>query len=507
MNYQLQPRLLLLLLFLLHLHFLFPHFLHHTQTSIPRRTSVFLLLLLLFPLSLLRLNPLRTKSRKLGTMGDNGGLRPAEKAENRPQSQPQHQPQLQPEQIEMPLSWQFHPNLNFMVNLPFIVSRKQRPPMPSAVISTKRESRWQMSGCSVHQLRGRKPPKFASPKLMKKGLKIPRSGHSTAKSGIGKTKPAANDLREEDLHHRQSYLSRLISLIFCLSVIFAATTITIATHNLHGFKKSSVYHRSCLQRYEGIWLSQETWLTEKQFSLLSSLGSQFVARSSMEDAISTGVFRGRPFGGVSIAWSSKLNGNVNPLTNFRHKRVVGVEVDSDEYKTLIINVYMPFFDASRRDECIVETLDAISMIEMMIDSHPLHSVIIGGDFNCEFNGTSPFDSYWNELRVKFDLISCDRFISDPNAYTYSHDSLGQRKWNDHFLISSRLSNSTTNHSILNEGDNPSDHLPLLFTLSLPVSHVWLPFNLQHAIQNLLSYAGKNSRTINYCNMQTGSRIC
>ena len=84
-----------------------------------------------------------------------------------------------------------------------------------------------------------------------------------------------------------------------------------------------------------------------------------------------------------------------------------------------------------------------------------------------FKGVSPFDSHWNELKDKFDLISCDRFIPDANSYTYSHDSFGQRKWNDHFLISSRLSTLTSNHSILNEGDNPSDHLPLLFTLSLP----------------------------------------
>ena len=129
-----------------------------------------------------------------------------------------------------------------------------------------------------------------------------------------------------------------------------------------------------------------------------------------------------------------------------------------------------FFDASRREECLVETLDAISMIEMMIDSHPHHSIIIGGDLNCELKGVSPFDAHWDELKTKFDLISCDSFISDTNAYTYSHDSLGQRKWNDHFLISSRLSSLAKNHSILNEGDNPSDHLPLLFTLSPTIGY-------------------------------------
>ena len=203
---------------------------------------------------------------------------------------------------------------------------------------------------------------------------------------------------------------------------------------------------------------------------MNSLGTQYVARSAMEDAISSGILRGRPFGGVSIAWSSKLNGVVKPLTNFRHKRVVGVEIDSETNKTLIINIYMPFFDSTKREECMIETIDAISMIENMIDSHPLHAIIIGGDFNSELKDDSPFDSFWNALCAKFDLINCDNFISNANSYTYSHNSLGQRKWNDHFLISRCLADITTNHCILSEGENPSDHLPILFSLSIPLSN-------------------------------------
>ena len=284
----------------------------------------------------------------------------------------------------------------------------------------------------------------------------------------GKLEPAVIDLREQRLRPKSS-LSLPTILSFCLSLIFAATTtFTIASHNLHGFKKSSAYHRACIQQHQGVWLGQETWLTEKQFPLLNSLGTQFVARSSMEDAISSGVLRGRPFGGVSIAWSPKLNGIVCPLTNFRHKRVVGVEINANNNKTLLVNVYMPFYDASRREECLVETLDAISMIETILEAHPLHSIIIGGDLNCELKGDSAFDSYWDELKVKYNLICCDGFITENDAYTYCHDSLDQRKWNDHFFISSHLSHLTSNHSILNDGDNPSDHLPLLFSINLPI---------------------------------------
>ena len=135
-------------------------------------------------------------------------------------------------------------------------------------------------------------------------------------------------------------------------------------------------------------MGQELWLSEQQLSSMSSIGTQFVARSSMEDAISTGILRGRPFGGVSIAWSPKLDHVIKPLSNFRHKRIVGAEIDSLEDKILLISIYMPFYDSSRKNECLVETIDAISMMETMIESFPLHSVIIGGDLNCELTGIS-----------------------------------------------------------------------------------------------------------------------
>ena len=131
--------------------------------------------------------------------------------------------------------------------------------------------------------------------------RILRSGLFTAEYEIGitkpnKQKPEFNDGMEgEKTRPWWSSLSLSIFLSFCLPLIFAASTITIATHNLHGFNKCSTYHRSCLQRHEGIWMGQELWLTERQLSSLSKLGTQFTARSAMEDAISSGILRGRPF--------------------------------------------------------------------------------------------------------------------------------------------------------------------------------------------------------------------
>ena len=86
-------------------------------------------------------------------------------------------------------------------------------------------------------------------------------------------------------------------------------------------------------------MGQELWLSEKQLPLLQQLGTQFVARSGMEDAVSGGIHVGRPFGGVSISWSPDLDHVIFPIDNFRHKRVVGIELKSDQDRILLLCVY------------------------------------------------------------------------------------------------------------------------------------------------------------------------
>ena len=213
-------------------------------------------------------------------------------------------------------------------------------------------------------------------------------------------------------------------------------------------------------------MGQELWLAEKQLPTMSSLGVQFVARSGMEEAVSTGILRGRPFGGTSIAWSADLDHAIKPLVNYKHKRVVCVELQSSPSPIILASIYMPYFNSSKREESILDTIDAISMLELVLDDHPLHKFVIGGDFNTELRGDSPFDNLWTNFISKYDMKSCDDLVSDGNiGYTYIHNSLNHKKWNDHFLMSSSLVPSTSHHKILDDGDNLSDHLPIMMQFS------------------------------------------
>ena len=215
---------------------------------------------------------------------------------------------------------------------------------------------------------------------------------------------------------------------------------------------------------------QEHWLSEHHLQQLNELNVQFVARSGMEDAISAGIYRGRPFGGVAICWSPDLNHLITPISNCKHKRVIAVEMKQHNRDILFICVYMPFFNTSKRDQCILETLDALSMIELLIEDHPNHEIIIRGDLNTELRGNSPFDSLWSELMTKNSFTFCDSLTTGPD-YTYRHESLNQSKFNDHFIVSQRFLNHTCDHTVIDDGDNNSDHLPLLMKVSVSTNEI------------------------------------
>ena len=72
----------------------------------------------------------------------------------------------------------------------------------------------------------------------------------------------------------------------------------------------------------------------------------------------------------------------------------------EEEKILLISVYMPFLDSRNREASIRETIDAISMLELLIHDHPLHHVVIGGDINSELSDDSPFDPLWRAFSTK-----------------------------------------------------------------------------------------------------------
>ena len=109
------------------------------------------------------------------------------------------------------------------------------------------------------------------------------------------------------------------------------------------------------------------------------------------------------------------------------------------------------------------------MIDSTIDDHPYHLFVIWGDLNCQLNSESPFDNLWDDLSSKHNFVYCSHRFGAP-GYTYCHESLGQRKLNDHFIVSRQLFDDglCSNYRIIEDGHNPSDHLPITMTIRLTV---------------------------------------
>ena len=191
-----------------------------------------------------------------------------------------------------------------------------------------------MCGSLNRTLKGQRRRKCELPESIETGSKTKISGQYTAKSATGsiprkKTDPRPPTLR---INREAKTTNKMSLLLFCSLLIFASSninqskSIAIGSHNLHGYPNRAAYHKSCIDTHGGIWLAQELWLSEQQLTQLDYLNAQYVARSGMEDAVSAGVLKGRPFGGVSVSWSQDLNHIVTPLSNYRHKRLIAVEL-------------------------------------------------------------------------------------------------------------------------------------------------------------------------------------
>ena len=66
------------------------------------------------------------------------------------------------------------------------------------------------------------------------------------------------------------------------------------------------------------------------------------------------------------------NDSDDSLLNYCLKRIVGVELKAKSDNVLLLCAYMPFFDSSRRTECLAEKMVAVTMIEMIIENHPIN---------------------------------------------------------------------------------------------------------------------------------------
>ena len=213
---------------------------------------------------------------------------------------------------------------------------------------------------------------------------------------------------------------------------------------------------------------QETWLTENEF--IRKFKNRFpdsecIAASEME---LNSIRRGRPYGGVSICYHSKIRCDVEiiPTTS---KDICALKIILDNISILLINVYMPCSDNRKSLDDYSAILQEISDI---CTNNETNLLIIGGDWNA--------DPSRNDGRTKLfkDFISNEGLLNaldlDLADVPYTYDNFRQKNVAhvtstiDHFLISPNLKDSVISYSTVSLANNFSDHIPIKLTLKAQV---------------------------------------
>ena len=146
-------------------------------------------------------------------------------------------------------------------------------------------------------------------------------------------------------------------------------------------------------------------------------------------------------------------------------RIVVVKVDTYDLKLLIFDVYFLFDDHSKSYTCSVIKL--LSYIEHVINDNPDYNLLLLGDFNFECKLSSTGFSEFCKFMSDYSSVCCDSLDDNSCGYSFCHATLDHRSLTDHVFVSSNYKNyfpRVYNYSIMSDGANLSDHLPITFEL-------------------------------------------
>jgi exonuclease III len=241
----------------------------------------------------------------------------------------------------------------------------------------------------------------------------------------------------------------------------AGHNLSICSYNSNGSGNGRIaYIKNLVQLYDFV-LIQEHWLLTNQLDIYERHihGCMSHSISGVDD---TCLLYGRPYGGCSILWKHTVNCNVKPI-NSCSKRLCAVEIYVENLPILIINVYMPC-DTMSNVSTYKETLQEIA--DLCTKSKAEH-IVIGGDFNTEFGRT---DSH--VLPLLETLLLNEYICSVENKqgididYTYESHCNGTKTKIDHIFVTENLEHNVVSYQVLHEGDNLSDHSPIIIELNL-----------------------------------------
>ena len=261
-----------------------------------------------------------------------------------------------------------------------------------------------------------------------------------------------------------------------------SVSLRIRSHNLHGFSTSKDFLISeCAQNSFSIAAVQEHWLRPsfrkiKGTDQLRVLHPDYdsYAISAMNN-LDKSLHKGRPYGGTGFLFDKKFSNCLLARTDIKHDRISVMELHETSCKILLINAYMPFYDASNLDNCLSEYRSVLAFIESIMSSHSSYKFILLMDMNCNrYSLNHPFSSLINSMMYDYGLLSGFDLKSDFDpAKNYTRFDLKRGSFTliDGILFSQSLRSLVRSCSILDPPLNASDHLPVELVMDVNIEDI------------------------------------
>ena len=231
----------------------------------------------------------------------------------------------------------------------------------------------------------------------------------------------------------------------------------IISFNLHGFYSSRSYLADLCNNPDTFIIGvQEHWLTPSNLHLLNSVHPDFAcyAISSMNNKLTSGVFRGRPFGGVAFLWRKNIANNIEIISSEDSGRCLCVSLKYDNDKVIkLITVYFPCFEAgpeyiNNLDRCL-GFIDSVARVG--------DNIILFGDMNFRCDDSHIGFKHCSTAFNQLGIFNCDDLCSGNDRFTYYNQSLGHGSFIDHVMVSKSVRTLIDLINIVESGANLSDH--------------------------------------------------
>ncbi len=248
------------------------------------------------------------------------------------------------------------------------------------------------------------------------------------------------------------------------NILVSSNYINCVSYNLHGFNQGITYLTSLCSSNIDLILLQETWLINESFLRLCDefkTNYTLFCSSSMDERLSAGLLKGRPFGGLAIMVHNKLVSSFSRLECIKvNPNFLIIKAD----KLLIINVYLPSVISYNVKDSLILILDEI--VDTCLNFTDCH-VLCGGDYNCNVTLKNSTAELINSKLYAIDVSHCFNYFKSnlDSLYSFAVPNRNAYSLIDFFFCSEAVGKAIVSVDIVDHPDNFSDHLPVHMSFS------------------------------------------